>query len=861
MAKGDGRKRRRATFAIAPPQSETYWNAVGIFPQAIHRKADQKGLRKDAHDQVRGLAASDLKTLLRVAGLSIDDNAAATDLATSVLLQCDDDSLVFLREFLRRRSDAIRRSYDAIVPSRIRASAGQLKPFARLLALYCHDVTSLKEIFFLHLWQSNRTSFALDSDQPLPSSIRREIEKDSKALADTVSKAWSGRDVEFFGTHELNDGTSVVVFNREYSPSIQRDFRSRFNLHFRCGFVVFGFSGDRKAMLVKCGNTRIAEAIRFYFQGTYSVRFVNRQTQIFSTFDPTELATRFLGNISADSALTIVAARFRRSSLPSHSPLSLSEPGRHISIHQDLRQLSDGQAVALAAFDELAQLIVDFQGRPAEIDFIRLPGGAIRLRLNDTGWNSEALDELGTAFQSSFGVPLDRSIDPRRLTLGPSRIVSFLLNTTSESDVQDYHRDQLKRLVKQGLVEHTSRQVRMCTNAICRMKVEVTDPTTETCTACDQPLHEAKVKEIARSSRGITTFVGGILNSSTGWTLQKERQFEGHKYHPLLSGHTGRADEVAVLLRDRLPTSVKTTFQRSTLPVILIHTTSTERDIYYGPDNIGYINLAQLFVAQQDADEKVASDDRCRNLLRSLLVHFKERIATASGHSYEHLKSGTAADPGHVYETDVFNVLRAVFGYSYQLGREGRAEPDGYVCNPVYGEGGSRTLDKVDSWNWTYDAKHSNAAAGYDLSIGERRKMAEYINAIRRKPHFLGENRRLRAHVIISNNMRDAAMQRAADYLFGPDGLKKQNRDVRLVLMREGFVTRLYELFAEKHEQLQRRLPLLGEFVVNLMDVDNDTKFVALDESNAEDLVNRLVACPEVEATLTYEELISGLDA
>lgn len=132
----------------------------------------------------------------------------------------------------------------------------------------------------------------------------------------------------------------------------------------------------------------------------------------------------------------------------------------------------------------------------------------------------------------------------------------------------------------------------------------------------------------------------------------------------------------------------------------------------------------------------------------------------------------------------MFNVLRSVFGYCHQLGREGRAEPDGYVCIPVYREEGGRTLHEVDSWNWTYDAKHSDAAAGYDLGIDERRKMAEYINAIRRKPHFVGENRRLRAHVIISNNMRDAAMRKAAAYLFGPNGLKKPNRDVRLVLMR-----------------------------------------------------------------------------
>ncbi len=453
MVKTARTKQRTAKFAIAPPQRDGFWNAVGIFPQAIQKKASRNALLKDAHDQVRSLGASDLKTVLAVAGLPIDSNATATDLATTVLLQSDDDSLVYLREFLRRRSDAIRHTFNALLPNRARATASPLRPLTRLLALYSHDITSLKEAFFLHLWQSNRTFFALDSDRPLPSTVRSGIAREPTVLADAISKAWSGRAVELFGTHELVDGTSVIVFNREYSPSIQRDFRSRFNLHFRCGFVVFGIPSDRKSMLIRCGNARIADALRFYFEGTYAVKFTNRQTQVFSDFDPKQLAARLLGDLPTDSPITLVAARFRRSSLPSGSPLSLSEPGRHASIHQDLRHLSENQAVTLTALDELEQILVDFQGRSAEIDIVRLAGGAIRMKLNDAGWDSEALDELKTSFHSSFGVPLDRSIDPRRLALGTSRIVNFLLNTRSEGELQEYQRDQLKRLIKVGLLD------------------------------------------------------------------------------------------------------------------------------------------------------------------------------------------------------------------------------------------------------------------------------------------------------------------------------------------------------------------------------------------------------------------------
>ena len=403
MAKVASTGRRHARFRIAPRQSDAFWAALGIFPRAIQRKASRDKLVDDAHDQVRHLGANDLRLVLAVAGLPTDTDATASDLVTTLLLNSDDDSLVYLREFLRRRSDSIRQAYDTVLPSRVRSAGSPLKPLTRLLILFGQSPASLKEIFFLHLWQSNRTSFALDSNRPLPASIPQDVENASDVLSRAISKAWSGREVRMLGTHILKDGTSVFVFNREYSPSIQRDFRAQFNLHFRCGLVVFGFPPERKSLFIKCGNSQIADALRCHFQGTYSVKLINRQSVVFSNFDPQHLAARLLGDIPADSPVTVVAARFRRSALPSHSSFTLSEPGSHVSIQQDLKQLAEAQAVALHSLDELEQVVIDFHGRSAEVDFSRLPGGAIRIKLNDSGWDTPAIDQLRASFQAGDG--------------------------------------------------------------------------------------------------------------------------------------------------------------------------------------------------------------------------------------------------------------------------------------------------------------------------------------------------------------------------------------------------------------------------------------------------------------------------
>jgi hypothetical protein len=89
--------------------------------------------------------------------------------------------------------------------------------------------------------------------------------------------------------------------------------------------------------------------------------------------------------------------------------------------------------------------------------------------------------------------------------------------------------------------------------------------------------------------------------------------------------------------------------------------------------------------------------------------------------------------------------LRALIPYAYQIGRESEKEPDGYACVPLYEE---PVMEGVQSWNWSYDTKHSDDPKGYDLDPGECDKIVRYIEKFRIKTAFADASCKLRAEVL-----------------------------------------------------------------------------------------------------------------
>ena len=578
----------------------------------------------------------------------------------------------------------------------------------------------------------------------------------------------------------------------------------------------------------------------------------------FSDSDPKSLETVFLGGYKVDSVIQIAAAEFRRSGLTSRCPLSLRSYGATTSIRADLKELAESKAIQLRSLDDLTSLTVLYDGKAAQIDLEVSLGGAAILKFNDIGWADDQRIRFEDEFLNTFGIPVNRYIDPQKLEMGGVRVIASLLSVTDEEDVQPYQQEKYVELIEAGILVCEGKPARVCRSLLCRPKKPILDEKIVVCTKCDRPIEDSVIREVSRGQDAIAKAVSGVFEGATGFSLGKTKQFEGLEYYPLRKKGHPESEEICALIRDRFWSETKVKFQRSSQALVIIEAHTDERYVYLDDEGIGRVSVAYLYTAQQSKDERESCAKRCRDLVKSLLIHHQERVAKAARISYQHLIGGTAGDKGNVYETEVFNVLRSILPYCYQFGREGKIEPDGFVCLPEYEQA---AMEGVDTWNWSYDAKHSDKVAGYDLNIDERRKIVNYIEKFRAKIAFWEKSTKLRAHVIVSNKLTDAKMKSLAEFVFDDEsGVKKGNRDVRLVLMRQEFLTQLYELIAEKKDDYQRRRPFFGNLLVKLLERQGKDGYSVLDKNEAEKLFEDLLKLRPIEKSMTEGELIRGLD-
>ena len=865
--------RSTPAYKFLPSSSSEFWNDLGVFEDGLQAKTPADQLVKEAKDQLASLGSGTLRMLCERSGMTYQADGSAIDLVENLLNESDSSTLVQLREFMRRRAEEISEVFEQTFSERERSrfetdmeELGKrkdegLRPFSRLILLYRNSPETLKEILFLQFWRSasSYAEFQSNEQMPTPKAIVKAIEARRVALEKAMTAALSGREARIYGLRTLADGTVVVVLHREYVPTIKRDFRQNFNVHYGCGLIIFGFHEDRRRLQIKTGHSRLIDAIEKFVAECFSATLRPLENDVFSDYEPKVLEQQLLGHYDPEAGVEVVAANFRRSALPTRCPLTISSASVTTSLKEPLQELLDTKGVQIRSLDDLDSMVVTYEGKRSG-DYRRFHrGGAVIFRFDDSGWGNDLREQFEEKFQLAFGIPVNKLIDPERLKMGGVRVIAYLMNVHEEREVQPYQRKRFKSLIEAKILERDRQPAKACTNPLCRARnVVILQKELENCKACDKPLEAASIHVIVRSNTEIMQFVNRVVTAATSWRIGKVRAFEGTGYYPLQRPDDPESTEICLLLRDRLPSSAREKFQRSSLPILVIEPHTDDRYVYLDADGIGRMSFAYLFASQENDDEKKQCEKLVRTLVASLLRHQQEWITRAARQSYSHLVAGTSGDKGYVYETDIFNVLRFVLPYSYQLGREGKGEPDGFVCVPEYEHG----TEDVPAWNWSYDTKHSDKAKGYDLSSGEQRKIVDYVDKFRVKLHFEKKDRKLRAHVLISNNLSDAMMKKKAKFVFSEDsGVQRKNRDVVLVRMDQEFVTRLYDLAAVNFDAFQRRRPHLGKMLVRRLSAKGPDGYASVSASDAETLITELLALPAVESTMTREEVIKGLDS
>jgi hypothetical protein len=504
------------------------------------------------------------------------------------------------------------------------------------------------------------------------------------------------------------------------------------------------------------------------------------------------------------------------------------------SIKAELEFIQEHGLVEINSPKDIASLSLSFKGCPVVVRTLCEANGALRLSCDSTQLGTEELGEFRAAFSAVFGVPLDRRLHPGRFALGTMGIYEWLFGLSSERESEAIHKEFLDDLIdRRFLVRHTVEAKACCNNLCKRRGTPIEDKSRVVCPKCEQELHEVHFERLEPRTDSIAQFMGEVFQDADDWELAPEmRILDGHEYYELRRhAGTGQEESVCMVIADRPSRELLRVFGSTGLPLLLVKTRDEGRRMRIDDDCSLHVNLSYVLSAQEAQSAKDECREECRSYLTRLLHTHEERVLKAARSSHECISALRRSMTGDEYERHISNLLRRLFPYTYNLGRKGKVEPDGYVCLPHYE---TSSIEHVGSWNFSYDAKYSAQTNGYDFDIDEARKVITYITKMRRSRRSLfGGNNRARAHVLISNNLSEVKLKRAAQHIFGPDGIAANDSDIRLVLMLQEFLVALYEFVSDRNSELSRRRPVFYDVVIRLFQTAQVGGYLILERSHA----------------------------
>ena len=860
--------------AVAPllvdPSTSDFWEAVGIFPEALTHGDKLAELQRKTRKSLHELGQGNQKFLCEQAKIPRAHDASQDDLVKLLSNSAPAHTLIHLREFMQRRvaeieetfttrfTDGQRKSFEGDIGNLSNATE-QMKVLTKLVLLYRQSPAHLRDIYYLKLSRSRPTSFEYESEGKIPADAVGRIDQKAAKLEYEIGQLKKGQPIRFQGCHRLPSGTIVVSVLRQYSPKVQPDFREDqpYNLHYGYGHIVFSVHPDRNRVDVRCKSSRIAETIEVWLAGVLGVKLKSAKGSIFANYDPEQVVKRLLGDYPADAGIDMVAMKFRRTILPSQSSLTVAIGPHQASVKDDLEAMKANGTIHTRSVLDIESLAVNFKTQTAKITTETTRGGAIRLCFDNTSWDDELEGEFRTAFEKTFLLPLDRAIDPTKLAMGDEGVIGHLLSVKSKDQVQHFQKDSFDKLVATGVLQLKPERTMNCTKPGCDQK-PIAALKTEECPRCGTKLVARDHVRVFRNPKEIKAVVSGILTWPGCSLGADENQFESVKYHPLrFTDAGGQRRVVSVLIRDAVPDSTKTKLERSSRALLTVKGRTPDRPVYLDESGVGQVSLAYLLAAREVVGGEAEARDRCKELLQTLQRDHTRRIHQSGLRSYEVLKSRFSSVTDDEFETEIYNVLRSLFPESIKLGRKFKNEPDGLVGFPWFQDG---SLRDGRLWTCTYDAKLAETAKPYDFDRDEYRKMKEYIEIFRASRYLYHKTNRVMSHVLISNNITETRIKGAAEYLISTEGLKDEDKEVTVALMLHTFLIKLYERVRDREDDFRRRGPHLAFEMKERLARPGKAGYVILTEDDANELADAVLDRDEVHPGLDEPKVLRDLD-
>ncbi len=850
--------------AIMREQPRQFWESIQIYPSVV--KQGVRDFRGNALSQLKKSGANALRMIVERAKLAQPKDASQEQLAALLLSKDRHSTLIYLAEFVRNRGQAVLDEYDSHFSDKVKKGyiaqldqlshgpMGSLKQFVKLLLLYEDDELTLERIFVRALWRRRKSTREFVAETKLTNAFTGDVESKRDELAATLSNAYSGRELRFFTRVQLGSW-DIILFQNEYSPVVRPDYRDVQKTVRGYGWIMLGFERDKNRIILKGGGEKVAKLVEEWFEHELSTELTDAERSVFTDYDAQLVEDAFLGGNPASTKFFVTGLSFRRSQLPQHSAITIQAAHSGQDMRLDLEDLRQKEILRLRSLSDLAWCRVDFNGKEVRVEVQVSKRGAITLALDDTDLTEAEIDELRKEFLAQFHVPLNRQIDPQMLILGSVDVYNFLLETEEIDNIVPYQRDALNHLLDLNLMDTEPIERMICPNIVtCKVGGKpVIDEDVVECPDCQAELKVKETTRLVRNDAEIRAFMNPILSATTGWDFSGEaRKFEKKEFFPLIN--PTRPDQVVrVYFEPRVGKKLLESLDRSHQPVLVVHTGGEVGHAHLDGTGVAHASLARAIAAQSDPQEQERFAEDLDRALRSLVSRQEEKVLRRAWISRQRIADPPATYKGEDYEADIFNVIRSIFPYTEYW--TGKNRPDGF-CSLVYFDSGN--LRKPIKCNWSYDAKFTKKAGGYDLSIDEERKIWDYVAALMKTDELAAQGNDLDAHVIISNRVTEGQMKKVAEFVRMEHRLGKDHQNLKIVFTLDPFWMTLYDRVRDNEIEFKKRGPALSKRFAELLRSEKDG-FVQLDAKAASDLADYVLKKTPIEnpvdAKLLTEEL------
>ena len=864
-------KNSQKKLTVIRPQQPRFWGQLGIFPAALTEGDPSFNDFSTAKGLLRRIGRGNLGMLCEKFKIVADEDSDAAELTEKLLAQSDAMTILHLAEFMKRRIEPIENyfttKHSETAFKKIQASVAQhsprrpekLKPFTRLLLLFNKRPAALLDIFAAENWRSHSTSFEylLTSKDDFPKFANKNTAGIVKAF-EKVTKFG----VSKLCAHTLSDGRRIWIFLREYKPRVKRDYHHDYNVSHDCGMIIFGYDPADGHIHFKSGNKQLAFEFSDLIEKNFDSKLVHLKSLLFSDYKPDETASRFCGDYDESGGILLHEIEFSRTGLPGEAGVCLKRGFMQKSVKNAVQTLADESNgfLDVSGPADVARMLMEFDGKPATVELVRDKGGAFTFDFNNSGWEKEDQKAFEGCFQTTFGIPVNRLIDPTVAPMGNAAIIGSLLGQKNRATVLPYQEEMLDFLMEEKLLKCERHSFRCCTENFCPSnKKPITNEDQKRCTSCNATPGQSQSTLLTLGKSQLVKLAAKFFANSNFELDTTIRSFEGVKYYRLKQPDGDQSVLMALVIADRPTPTMRHAFERASLPLIVLQPTTGGKLAYVDLDNVGHLSAAHMIASRGETSLRRVVERSCHNVVNKMGLTHQEAIRKAARHSHSILTDGTEELNGNKYETEIFNLMRILLPYSFQLGRVGKEEPDGFVSIPDYKD--IDGLSDVGSFNFSYDAKYSEEEKGYNFGSTERLQVINYIQSLSRKKHILGtRNGKYHAHLIVSNNIQNSKLAAAAKKLYGDDGLKGKAKDVRFGVMRQEFVIELYEWVQGQSLKVLQKRPYLYECIIKLLETNNSDRFVELGTAEAKQVIETVEKFETVEAKIERGELIKSLD-